>query len=234
MAAELKLSVIVPVGPGDAAWHNLLTDLAALDGNAEVLLVAPPGAAPADFAARRYGLRVAVRWLEAPAGRARQQNAGAAAASGETFWFLHADSRLPARSVAAAADFAGRAALGYFDLRFGDDGPWLARLNAMGAWVRSRWLRLPFGDQGLILPRRLFEGLGGFDESLPKGEDHALVWAARRARVPLVPLRAPLQTSARRYAEGGWLRTTLRHAQLTIAQARSFSRARSRHGSRGE
>ena len=231
MAARLKLSAIVPVGPGDPAWRGLLGDLAALDADAEILLVATPGDAPPDFAARDYGLRVPARWLEAPAGRARQQNAGAAAANGTTLWFLHADSRLPAQSVAAALRFAGTSALGYFDLRFLDDGPRLARLNAMGAWLRSRWLGLPFGDQGLILPAALFRSLGGFDESLAAGEDHALVWAARRAGIPLMPLRAPLRTSARRYAEHGWLRTTLQHGRLTLSQARRFAGAQSGAGS---
>jgi hypothetical protein len=231
MAARLKLSVIVPVGPGDPAWRGLLGDLAALDAGAEILLVATPGDVPPDFAAGDYGLRVPARWLEAPAGRARQQNAGAGAAKGTTLWFLHADSRLPAHSVAAALRFAGTPALGYFDLRFLDDGPRLARLNALGAWLRSRWLGLPFGDQGLILPGALFHSLGRFDESLGAGEDHALVWAARRARVPLQPLRAPLRTSARRYAEHGWLRTTVQHGRLTLSQARRFAGAPSGAGS---
>lgn len=223
MAAGLKLSVIVPVGPSDPAWRELLGDLAALDPGAEIILVAIAGAAPGEFDAHEFSLRVPARWLEAPAGRARQQNAGASAACGEMLWFLHADSRLPAASVAKAASFAGRPALGYFDLRFRDDGPRLAQLNALGAWIRSHCLGLPFGDQGLILPRQLFHALGGFDETLSAGEDHALVWAARRAGITLTPLRAPLHTSARRYAAHGWLRTTLRHARLTISQARRFS-----------
>ena len=225
MAPRLKLSVIVPVGPGEPAWRALLGDLAPLETGAEIILVATPGATPGDFEARDHGLRVPARWQETRAGRARQQNAGAAAARGETLWFLHADSRLPATSVATAQRFAGRAALGYFDLRFADDGPGLVRLNALGAWLRSRWLGLPFGDQGLILPAALFRALGGFDESLAAGEDHALVWAARHAGTPLVPVGAPLVTSARRYAERGWLRTTARHARDTLAQARRFARA---------
>lgn len=223
MAAGLKLSVVVPVGPGDLAWRALLGDLATLRDGAELICVATPGGRPHDFAAQDYGLDVPTRWLEQRTGRARQQNAGAAAARGDMLWFLHADSRLPAASVAAAQRFAGREALGYFDLGYCDDGPTLVRLNALGAWLRSRWLGLPFGDQGLMLPRQLFHALGGFDESLAAGEDHALVWAARRARIPLVPLGAPLKTSARRYAEHGWWRTTWRNARLTIAQARRFS-----------
>lgn len=228
MATRLKLSVIIPVGPGDRAWRSLLGDLGALRDDAEIILVATPGAIPRDFRMQDYDLEVPTSWLAAPAGRARQQNAGAAAAGGDVLWFLHADSRVPADSLAAARHFARSAAIGYFDLRFQDDGPRLARLNALGARIRSRWLRLPFGDQGYILARRLFESLGGFDESLPAGEDHALVWTARRAGAELVPLRAPLLTSARRFAEHGWLRTTLRHALLTVAQARRFRSTRGR------
>ena len=223
MAARLKLSVVIPVGPGELAWRELLGDLAALAEPAEVILVAPPGESPANFCPADHGLELAVRWLEAPKGRARQQNAGAAAARGEMLWLLHADSRLPADTIRAAQQADTSGSIGYFDLRFHDDGPWLVRLNSIGARIRSRWLGLPFGDQGLLLQRRLFDTLGGFDESLACGEDHALVWSARRAGVPLRPLGAPLYTSARRYREGGWLRTTLRHARLTIGQVRAFS-----------
>jgi rSAM/selenodomain-associated transferase 2 len=228
VATRLKLSVIVPVGPAERAWPALLGDLAPLDTQAEIVLVSVTGEAPREFDAARYGLRAPARWLETAAGRARQQNAGAAVAQGESLWFLHADSRVPAETVKAALDFAGRDGLGYFQLRFMDDGPALARLNALGARIRSRWLGLPFGDQGLMLARERFELLGGFDESLSCGEDHALVWAARRAGVPLVPLPSPVLTSARRYADRGWLRTTLRHARLTVAQAWQHSGAGAR------
>lgn len=219
----MKLSVVIPVGPGEQAWRGLLPDLAGLGTGTEILLVAPPSSAPVPFDPAGYGLARPARWIEAPAGRARQQNAGARAATGATLWFLHADSRLPRASVETAMRFAGQEALGYFELRFRRDGPPLVRLNALGARIRSRWLGLPFGDQGMMLPRRSFIRLGGFDESLDAGEDHALVWAARRAGLPLVALDASIYTSARRYAQQGWLRTTLGHLRLSLQQARSFS-----------
>ena len=235
MAPRLTLSVIVPVGPGDASWSGVLHDLAALAGPAEIILVAGPGQAPADFAPQRFGLGVPARWIESPAGRARQQNAGAAAARGAALWFLHADSRLPAGTVGTALQHAarmagdGRDGLAFFRLEYLGDGPWGARLNALGAGLRSRWLGLPFGDQGFLLSRRDFERLGRFNETVGIGEDHALVWQARAQRVPLVALPAPVRTSARRYREKGWLRTTLRHARLTVAQAVRF-RALARRG----
>ena len=56
-------------------------------------------------------------------------------------------------------------------------------INAFGAHLRSRWFGMPFGDQGFLAPRTTFETLGGFDETVGRGEDHAFVWTARHAGV---------------------------------------------------
>src|SRR3546814_3006993 len=62
MPEPATLSVIIPVGPGDHRWRTLLPDLAALPERAEIVLVATPGAAPAAFAARVFGLRCHTQW----------------------------------------------------------------------------------------------------------------------------------------------------------------------------
>lgn len=231
---DARIAVVIPVGPGDDAWRDLLPQLRALPPGAELRLVAsqPEDASHASLAAAS-GLPDDRAWMQVSRGRARQMNAGAAATRAGLLWFLHADTRFddPARAIAAvlasAAEHPG--ALGYLDLRFADDGPAATVVNAAGAWIRSRWLHMPFGDQGLFLARATFDRLGGFDESLPAAEDHALVWAARRAGVPLRAAGATITTSARRYAEHGWARTTWRHLRLTAAQAWRFSRGRE-HG----
>lgn len=213
------LSVVIPVGPGDGAWRGLLPALAALPPSAEIVLatVEADSQSFADCPAR-------VRRLAGAASRARQLNAGAAASRRPWLWFLHADSRFGDAAFDAISRLPDRPALAYFDLGFHDGGGAM-RINAVGAWIRSRWLRMPFGDQGLLLPRAAFAALGGFDERLDSGEDHALVWAARRAGLPLRPLGVTLSTSARKYAERGWWRTTAQHLRLTWSQARRFATA---------
>jgi hypothetical protein len=226
-AALARIAVVIPVGPGDLVSPTLLAQLAQLPADSEKIVVhAAEGAAAAPSASP--AATPAWREMHATRGRGSQQNAGACAATRDWLWFLHADSRLAPTTLSALASFVRRDenALGYFDLRFLDDGPALMRLNAFGARLRSRWLGLPFGDQGLVLPRAMFERLGGFDCTLGCGEDHDLVWRARRARIPLRPLGAPLYTSARKYAERGWWTTTAWHLQETWHQARRFSRAR--------
>jgi rSAM/selenodomain-associated transferase 2 len=214
-----SLSVIVPLAPAESEWQPLLEQLAALPAGSEVIVVCaddvsrlPPTAWPTQL---RY------RACRSEPGRARQQNLGASMASGDWLWFVHADSRLRAETLRELQRFIaqGSDALGWFTLAFRRDGPRWTALNAAGANWRARWLGLPFVDQGLLLPRSCFEALHGFDEQAAYGEDHLLVWAARRAGLPLRHIPAVLETSARKYARHGWWRTTWRHWRLTVAQA---------------
>lgn len=230
----VNLTIVIPVGPGDRLSPRLREQLAELPNAAQVVVVEcdPPSGGQlreVDTSAMPAAMDPkGPRWqsLHSAAGRSLQQNAGAAAADGEWLWFLHADAALAPETLGALARFlaARRSALGYFDLRFLGDGPTLMPLNATGVWLRSRLLRLPFGDQGLVLPRRLFTAIGGFDPATTRGEDHQLVWRVRRAGAPVVAIGAPLYTSARRYAARGWAGTTTRHVGETLRQAWRFSR----------
>jgi hypothetical protein len=114
------VSVVVPVLDEAAALPALLDHLDALPGRFEVI-VADGGSTDATRAiAAERGARV----VDAPRGRAAQQNAGGAAARGDVLVFLHADSRLPAGAHASLVGALRdpRVAGGNFALRFdGDD-----------------------------------------------------------------------------------------------------------------
>lgn len=215
-----NLSIIIPVGPGDGAWRELIEQLANLTPRPQVILVFAEGDAQSTTAPSDVAV------LSAPPGRAHQLNAGIAAADGEWLWLLHADSRLLDDTWLALHSHLADAprGIGWFRLAFTDDGPWLMTLNAFGANLRARWMGLPFGDQGFVLHREDASCLGPFNPGLAYGEDHAMVWRAHRIGLPLQPINATLATSARKYAEHGWLRTTLTHLRLTAAQARLESR----------
>ncbi|MFZ2235426.1 MAG: glycosyltransferase family 2 protein [Dokdonella sp.] len=219
-----RLSIVIPAGPGDDAWQGLLPQLESTSVP-EIVLVRTE-----QDDALTTRLPSNVREIRSVAGRARQLNCGAAASTSDWLWFLHADSRLTPKSFEVLARFIAknRDAIGYFDLRFLGDGPALTAINTFGTWWRTRLFGLPFGDQGLLMPRRVFDALGGFDERLPSAEDHALVWTARRAGVGIKPVGAFIHTSARKYAERGWWKTTRQHLALTWTQARTFSRGDAR------
>lgn len=220
-----SLAIVIPVGPNDESWRALLPQLKLVNAQAIVLVTTQ---LPADEAALLSAdPRVSV--LQSQVGRGRQLNAGATVTDTNWLWFLHADSTLGHDTVTALhAHLAqGGSSLGYFHLRFVGDGPrWMA-LNEFGAYVRSRWLGLPFGDQGFVMRRSVYEQLGGFDEGVSGGEDHAFVWKARKAGIALQALPANLYTSARKYRDRGWLRTTCEHLKMTFHQVRVFSKRRS-------
>ena len=149
--------------------------------------------------------------VDASRGRGSQLAAGAAAASGGWLLFLHADCRLGVgwetvvRAFIAEPDAAGRA--GYFAFALDDPSRAARRLERLVRW-RCSLLALPYGDQGLLISRRLYEAVGGF-AAVPLMEDVDLVRRLGRRR--LAPLPVPLYSSARRYLGEGYIRRPLRN-----------------------
>jgi rSAM/selenodomain-associated transferase 2 len=201
------ISVIIPTL--DAAG-GLRDALLALTGTRLVreIVVADGGSSDQTVAiARGAGARV----IAAERGRGPQLAAGAAAATCEWLLFVHADCRLSpgweeaVEAFLAAPDAACRA--GYFAFALDDPSPAARRLERAVAW-RCRVLGLPYGDQGLLIARSLYDAVGGF-AALPLMEDVDLV--RRLGRDRLRPMPATAVSSARRYRSGGYLRRPMRN-----------------------
>lgn len=146
--------------------------------------------------------------LNASRGRARQMNAGAAAARGELLLFLHADCRLPPAADALIVDGLNRArrTWGRFDVTLAGGHPLLQVIGAMMN-LRSRWSGIATGDQGLFVTRTLFEAAGRFPE-IALMEDVALSRKLKTFGKPLA-LRHRITASGRRWEKHGVLRTIL-------------------------
>lgn len=143
--------------------------------------------------------------IGASRGRARQMNAGAAAARGDILWFVHADTLVSEdgyKHVCAAV--AGGAAWGRFDVRLSGRGPALRVVEALMN-RRSRLTGIATGDQAIFVLRELFQQLGGFAD-IPLMEDIALSAALRRLGRPAC-LVEPAITSSRRWERDGVWRT---------------------------
>jgi rSAM/selenodomain-associated transferase 2 len=209
----IRLAIVIPTLNAAAMLHATLDPVLAARALAPPVLVVDGGSRDATVAvARERGVAV----IEAPRGRGSQLAAGAAAAEGDWLLFLHADTRLPRGwddlVASFAADPANRERAGVFALRFDDDGRAARITETIAAW-RSRWFGLPYGDQGLLIARELYEALGGF-AALPIMEDVDLVRRIGRSR--LVTLPAHVVTSAARYRRSGYAARMLRNLVCLI------------------
>ena len=174
--------------------------------------------------AESHGAKV----ILSPAGRARQMNAGASAASGDVLLFLHADTCLPDgfdRHVHHVLAQPGVAA-GAFELRIDDSRPHVRIIERI-ANLRSRRFQMPYGDQAIFLKAELFRDVGGFSD-IPILEDVDLIRRVRRrGRIALAPAAA--STSARRWKNIGVWKTTLINQWVMAAYFLGVSPARIAH-----
>lgn len=205
------LSIIIPAlnAAGDLplALESLLAGLEA--GLIREVIVVDGGSADTTCAiAGSAGGTV----IESEPGRAKQLRAGAASARGEWFLFLHADTALSRdwaeRAAAHMGTRPGMAAA--FTLKYRSDAP-AARWLERRADRRARWMGLPYGDQGLLISRALYDEIGGYPD-VPLMEDVMLVRAVGKRR--LVILDAEARTSAAKYERDGWRKRAWRNAWL--------------------
>ncbi|MEE9428090.1 MAG: TIGR04283 family arsenosugar biosynthesis glycosyltransferase [Paracoccaceae bacterium] len=139
-------------------------------------------------------------------GRGGQLKRGALAAAGDWMLILHADTHLSSGWAAVVqAHIQTSVNAGYFKLRFRANG-FRPRFFEAGANLRSR-LGLPYGDQGLLISRKLYDSAGGFQD-IALMEDVAMV-KTLRGRLGMLPTSA--HTDPARYQQHGWYRRGLRN-----------------------
>jgi len=202
------LSVVVPALNEAAGIGQCLEALAPLRAGGHEVIVVDGGS---EDRTREIAASRADRVLAAPRGRARQMNAGAAAARGEALVFLHADTRLPPGADRSIAHALQSHSWGRFDVRIESAHP-LLRVVACAMNLRSRLTGIATGDQAIFVRRADF---AGFPE-IALMEDIAFSKAMKR-RSPPACLRERATTSGRRWERGGVLRTVLLMWRLRLA-----------------
>ncbi len=206
------ISVVIPTLNAEARLAECLDALvrAAMSGLIKEVIVVDGGSVDASpEIADAFGATL----LTAPAGRGGQLKTGGEAAKGGWLLFLHADTILEEGWEREAGAFMkeGDARAAVFTLRFDAEG--LApKLVAAGAMARTRLLSSPYGDQGLLISRALYQAIGGY-KPMPLFEDVDIIRRLVRAkgRKALHVLDARAVTSAERYERDGYLRRILKN-----------------------
>lgn len=212
------ISVIIPTLNAERTLAASLTGLvpAAIDGLIREVIVVDGGS---QDRTREIADSAGADILTATAGRGSQLMRGASAARSPWLLFLHADTVLQEGWETDAVRLMRRVdlreqpeAAGVFRFRLNDTGFAPRALEAI-VKVRCTAMALPYGDQGLLISRRLFNEIGGYND-LPIMEDIDLVRRLGRRRIHF--FKSDAVTSADRYKRDGYLRRALRN-QLCLA-----------------
>ena len=209
------ISVVVPVLDEAGTLAQSLLPLESVRGRDVEVIVVDGGSRDRT---RGVAHPLCDRILDAPRGRARQMNAGAAAASGRVLLFLHADTRLPSGWVPMVRDALGNRGRewGRFDVRLDGAHPML-RVVEHAMNLRSRLSGIATGDQAIFVTRTAFRKSGGFPD-IALMEDVALSRALRARSRPSC-LRAAVVTSSRRWERYGVARTIVLMWRLRLEYA---------------
>lgn len=203
------LSIVIPTLNEATNLPRLLQHLA-IQPRIEVIVADGGSTDPTCRIAEQAGVKI----VRCERGRGRQMNAGASLATGEIIAFLHADTQLPNDFADTIRDsIATGHSGGAFQLQI-DDPSWRYRIVELGANLRSRLLRLPYGDQAVFVRSEAFFGLNGF-RNWPLMEDYDFVQRLRRVG-SIAIVRSPITVSARRWKRLGVLKATLLN-QIIIA-----------------
>ncbi len=219
MKKDSSVAVVVPSFNEATRLPLLLADLAAgpADLIAELVVVDGGSRDGTPQLARQGGARV----LHTQASRGWQLQCGVACTTAPWLLLLHADARLqPGWSEALQRAMAAPEAAWAFDLAVEGPAPAL-RLLELAVRLRSQLRQLPYGDQGLLLPRTLLARAGGIP-GLPLMEDLVLIQRLQRL-APIHRLGCPLRVNGRRWRRHGVLGTAWRNARLRQAWRQGMS-----------
>ncbi len=206
----MKLSVIIPTYQEEESIGDLVEHLLNCDRHQQIEVLVCDGGSKDNtvLLAKRAGAKA---FVSPQRGRASQLNFGAGIATGELFYFLHADAFPPKSFV---KDIISAIELGYDFGNFRQDIKSKNRLVRFNSYFSRLNGRVASGgDQSLFITRELFFRLKGYREDLLFMEDYDLF---DRARLLGENIKIPksLKIVDRKYTHNSYLRVNL--SNLTI------------------
>ena len=211
-----KISIIIPVLNEAKILEKTLAQLQSELENHELIVVDGGSTDGSVHIAEKYG-----KVVTSARGRSKQLNAGAAAASGDIFIFLHADIWLESGALAAVETALSSGYVGGGFCQKIDGKNILYRAIEIAGNIRGKYLKVFYGDSGIFLTRTDFEKIGGFPE-IPILEE--MEFSRDMHKLGKTTLVIPhIHISARRWETKGIVRTTVNNWLITLLYFLKFS-----------
>lgn len=218
---KTRVSIIIPAANEAGALANLLNCLVRQDSNAEII-IADGGSSDNTVEIAADFKLAEVKVVRSERGRAIQMNAGARLATGDIFWFLHADCIPPEGSVEMITNALSDGNYVGGGFRWGLTGSkWYYKPFTALAHIKNKLKNNLFGDMGIFVRADVFNDLKGFAE-IPFLED--VDFNKRLKRMGrIVILEDILYSSDRRLLSKGPMKTFIKNDIIKIAYGLGFS-----------
>jgi len=212
----IKVSIIIPFSQNEKDI-SLLFDIKKKFKNYEIILV---GSSKNNFIKKNINIikKISKVYFIKNSNRAKCLNYGAYLAKNELLWFIHLDSKILdiPNNFITAIDLTK---INSFKLKFKNKK---FLLNYVGANLRSKILKNPFGDQSYLMTKDIFFYVNMFDERLQEAEDHEFIIRSLCKRVKVNILPHSIISSERKYLKKGQLVLTFIYFYKTIFQMMNF------------
>ena len=203
--SAVKVSIIIPVLNEAGRITGLLQQLQPARMSGHELVVVDGGSTDGTV---ENAVDLADRVILAAQGRAQQMRTGVRYASGDVYWFLHADASFDEGLLPAMLEWVGspQHAWGFFRVRMQSDRPALLLVTAMMN-IRSGLTQIATGDQGIFISKQLYASSGGY-RAIELMEDIDISKRAKKLSRPFIG-DATLLVSPRKWEKEGVLKTIL-------------------------
>lgn len=208
--SDMNISIIIPTLQEVQHIPSLVPYLRQHGGEAvREILVVDGGSTDGTVEAARAAGAMVWQVPKEGASRAAQMNLGAAHATGQVLYFVHADT-LPPTTFASDIQKALRDGYVMGCYRYQFDSPrWILKFNAW--FVRFQWLWCQGGDKTFFILPSVFHAYQGYNPRFVVMEEYDFLRrATQRYQLYIIPKNVVV--SARKYANNSWLRVQIANA----------------------
>ncbi len=208
----MKLSIIIPTFNEEENIQNVIAYLQGISQKENIEIIISDGGSTDNTIELAQKFDV-ITTLSPIKGRAGQMNHGVTLATGNLFYFIHADSRPPLTYFTDIEQALYKGFnCGCYRSKF-DSGNFMLKINAF--FTRLNVLFCRGGDQTIFVTKELFETVGPYKNEMLIMEDYDFLLRIRRQGKFKLFNKATV-FSARKYDENSWLK--VQKANLKIVR----------------